>query len=259
METGVCPVRTLLFHLDAQFGRRVLRDAGLPRRQRGRPGAHLPRAQPRGGRGIPRLLRAGSTRTRRWGPPTSRLRTTSATCWRSSCHDRRIPRSLMRRGARSREASPAATPCGRTCWNAGWPNWAGTCTMSITSCVSRARRCRRARAAPAAECRIAELYPLARFVEDGDAHIMIARDADYPLAAFRAVLQPGDGDAGLRFLAGFSSLCDDFSRLRVTADQAAFAYGCLEPQTCGRYLGHGHGLLRRLVVRRRAPAPARST
>ncbi len=87
-----------------------------------------------------------------------------------------------------------------------------------------------------AERRIAELYPLARFVEDGDAHIMIARDADYPLAAFRAVLQPGDGDAGLRFLAGFSSLCDDFSRLRVTADQAAFAYGCLEPQTCGRYL-----------------------
>lgn len=91
-----------------------------------------------------------------------------------------------------------------------------------------------------AERRIAELYPLARFVEDGDAHLMIARDEDYPLAEFRAGLHPGGPD-GLRFIAGFSSLSYDFSRLRTTADQAAFAYEQIVPHETERYLATAMG------------------
>ncbi|HIY84731.1 PucR family transcriptional regulator [Rubneribacter sp.] len=88
-----------------------------------------------------------------------------------------------------------------------------------------------------AERRIAETYPLARFVEDGDAHLMIARDADYPLARFRDNLRPADAQCGEpRFLAGFSSLSDDFSRLRATADQAAFAYDRIDPEVSDRFL-----------------------
>lgn len=91
-----------------------------------------------------------------------------------------------------------------------------------------------------AERRIAELYPHAQFVEDNGAHLMIARDVDYPLAEFRAGLLPG-GPEGLRFIAGFSSLSDDFSRLRTTADQAAFAYEQIKPYETDRYLATAMG------------------
>ncbi len=74
--------------------------------------------------------------------------------------------------------------------------------------------------------RIAEHYPLARFYDDGTEHVMIAREADYPLGLLHGRHERHDVDPGAeqRFRVGFSSLFTDFSLLRTAADQAAFAH-----------------------------------
>lgn len=74
--------------------------------------------------------------------------------------------------------------------------------------------------------RIAERYPLARFFQEGAAHIMIARDENYPLGALHGRHARHDAETGAqpRFRAGFSSLFTDFSLVRTAADQAVFSY-----------------------------------
>lgn len=74
--------------------------------------------------------------------------------------------------------------------------------------------------------RIAGRYPLAQFFREGSSHLMIARDADYPLDMLhdRHARRDAAPGAESRFRAGFSSLFTDFSLVRTAADQAAFAY-----------------------------------
>ena len=86
---------------------------------------------------------------------------------------------------------------------------------------------------------IAEVYPRARFFNDGDAALMVARDADYPLAALHARHAARDVEAGVepRFRAGFSSLFADFSLVRTAADQAALAYGLVDDARMGGAFG----------------------
>ena len=90
------------------------------------------------------------------------------------CHDQgRIPRSLMRRAGPFQRAAGRQRRCGRTCWNAGWPK-AG---LEPARCPLRRAFHGAAKGAdehagahlPGGERRIAEVYPRARFVEDGDA------------------------------------------------------------------------------------------
>lgn len=86
---------------------------------------------------------------------------------------------------------------------------------------------------------IAEVYPRARFFDDGDAALMVARDADYPLAALHARHAARDVEAGVepRFRAGFSSLFADFSLVRTAADQAALACGLVDDTRMGGAFG----------------------
>ena len=86
---------------------------------------------------------------------------------------------------------------------------------------------------------VAEVYPRARFFDDGDAALMVARDADYPLAALRARHAAHDVEKGAepRFRAGFSSLFADFSLVRTAADQAALAYGLVDDAEAGGAFG----------------------
>lgn len=89
---------------------------------------------------------------------------------------------------------------------------------------------------------IAEVYPLARFFDDGNAAVMVARDVDYPLAALhtrhtRHATRKMEADADLRFRAGFSSLFTDFSLVRTAADQAALAYDLVDDEEVGGVFG----------------------
>lgn len=86
---------------------------------------------------------------------------------------------------------------------------------------------------------IAEVYPLARFFDDGNAAVMVARDVDYPLAALHARHAARTAEAGgdVRFRAGFSSLFTDFSLIRTAADQAALAYDLVDDNELGGMFG----------------------
>lgn len=86
---------------------------------------------------------------------------------------------------------------------------------------------------------VAEVYPLARFFDDGPAAFMVARDADYPLDALHARHAAREVDAGAepRFRAGFSSLFADFSLVRTAADQATLAYDLVDDAETGGAFG----------------------
>ena len=68
---------------------------------------------------------------------------------------------------------------------------------------------------------------------------MVARDADYPLAALRARHAAHDVETSAepRFRAGFSSLLADFSLVRTAADQAALAYDLVDDAELGGAFG----------------------